>query len=189
MPSPALNPTTTNEPEVHSSEAPALGFTAVNGESRNLSITRVDGPSRKALSDQDYRDSTEVDTEISHSPVQYHCHGWRADSHSSYPPRRDSLETRKRKRSDSICTNVPREVQGHQPNDDRTGSPRRRMTNMDSAIDLSSPDKASQVPPTFPAIERRAAEPAPIGPYSRYDAISRDFSDAADEVQTTLACT
>lgn len=146
------------------------GFTAVNGDNYSSGSFRLDGSAKQYM--QPY--VGDGGNARRHGPVNsnFHTHGWRPDDRSnqeaySYAQPRELSPPRKRKRS-SISVNVDNaeENRGLTASADGGGSPKRRATsNLDSAIDLTSPVTNMQSVPT--PLERRQHDPPPIGPYVR----------------------
>ena len=114
-------------------------FTAVNGDSQgNPPVRPVDAIKSASTNNESTNDTIAVATQLS-------LHGWRPNTDSML----DVSTNNKRKRSPSPNRNHNNHRQG-ETNDDGRESPKRRQTSafVDSAVDLTSPDKESQ-PPTF----------------------------------------
>ena len=146
---------------------PSSGFTAVNGESQRTTSFRP----------EEVRQSiTSPDNDSAHKAgpgaPPFHAHGWRPDERSSAERRTDSQRqetatSNKRKRSDPTDAEGEDDAQQHAGSGEGRQSPRRRITTtLDSAVDLSSPEKTTQGSICSP-MDRQPREPAPIGPYAR----------------------
>jgi hypothetical protein len=125
------------------------GFTAVNGDSQNVTSFRpadiVRSPDdTEAIHVADKRQhlhSERPPTEPDHA---------RQDHHFSYPPQSQAIDVRKRKRSDSAGGDSPQHINTNQPVVD-SNEAKRRMTNIDSAVDLTSPEQSNHAQPAFPS--------------------------------------
>ncbi|EMC97736.1 hypothetical protein BAUCODRAFT_122162 [Baudoinia panamericana UAMH 10762] len=145
----------------------SAGFTAVNGYRHKAPPTSRSDPSAQDARPSDQTTSAEppIDTpsatqeteplKLGYSndgtpALKVLAHGWRSDLRTSFPPQDSTAtEAEKRKRSDSTLADDSRGSRHSQSNGDGPSSPKRRMTNIDSAIDLTSPDQQTQVPRAF----------------------------------------
>jgi len=157
MTAPPLNGSSPQRLAMGRTEPPASSFTAVNGEVR-----------RSSPSHSDIRNGKPAPTapDDATSPVQFHSHGWRSESQPSQGTHRDNVDRKKRKRTNSLTVEPGQTSQPEQGDRNGPDSPKRRMTNMDSAIDVSSPDQ-SEPPPVTQLLDRRPRSPLRIGGYHR----------------------
>ena len=145
----------------------STGFTAVNGDNHANAPSRP-GPSAE---ERTSRPDHEADRQPTPSQPQFHSHGWRPidpTASEKTPPTQPIQETgsTKRKRSVSIDTRGDRnrEMRSADPDGKRPG--KRQMTsNLDSAIDLTSPATHDQ--PQATDMEHQLPESATSDFYSR----------------------
>lgn len=163
----SLNGLSTHGQSMGRTDPSSSGFTAVNGDRQSSASFRPDDSGKGSA--EGHKEGAPDNVS---SPVQYHSHGWRADERTSYTHQHEPRESKKRKRSGSAGAEPERDARSNQQYDNATEPPNRRTTNLDSAIDVSSPANATPAPYALPS-ERRAPEPAPARSYSRYVTGSR----------------
>jgi len=153
------------------SEPTPTGFTAVNGDKQRSSSFHSREPSRQPTAQRENHAIESTPTIPVPAAAHFHSHGWRADSRtmSEHPvdsPLDEPTNAKKRKRSDLEGAEAEGDVRSGHAYGSGAESPKRRMTNMDSAIDLSSPDRSTAARGASPP-EGRPAEPITISAYSR----------------------
>lgn len=142
-----------------SNDRSSSGFTAVNGDGQRHSSFRPDDSINVHAMPEAHPGSAEH----SISPMQFHTHGWRDRVTEST----ENTEPAKRKRDDEHAkSRSERQSRPEQPYDIATGSPKRRLMTLDSAVDLTSPEDTFHGS-TGPSNERRLQEVVHVGPYSR----------------------
>ena len=162
---PSLEGLRTHGLPMTSADPPSSGFTAVNSDRQTATSFRASEIGKRPANNKDHAQVSHSENVL--SAVNFHPHGWRADSHASYTPQLESPESKKRKRSNSSETELGRDDHSDRPTTYAVGSPVRRAMQIDSAIDLSSPAGNTQASVTF-LTERQAHDRLPLGVYSRY---------------------
>ena len=149
------------------SDPPSTGFTAVNGDSQRSTSFRPD--------DAIGLPTTSNDNNYIYGSITMasgiNSHGWRPDERSAPEKRaeisRDDRSTsHKRKRPHPKVVDPGDDFHRSESHGDGRSSPKRRvMPLLDSAIDLTSPERTDERGVFFPMEHR--PEPAPLGPYVR----------------------
>ncbi|KAK6388132.1 hypothetical protein LTR65_008140 [Meristemomyces frigidus] len=154
------------------SDAPSSGFTAVNGDRQTNVSFRPDETKKDNGTDHDH--AAQLPPGKDPSSVQYHSHGWsldgtgkyrQADGYTTHRRSPESTESRKRKRSYPAVAENGKPTQSIETHDNIAESPKRRATNMDSAVDVSSPVKTRQASPAAQS-EKLPAVPPSVRAYS-----------------------
>ena len=127
------------------------GFTAVNGDGQKNSSRRSEDSSKNSTTLQEKSALLPKSSDSGPTFSQVSPHGWRANGRNlseiaADSPFDDDNESRKRKRSGSKGLERESDTRPDQPRSAGAQSPKRRMTNIDSAIDLTSPQKPSATP-------------------------------------------
>lgn len=155
-------------------DASSLGFTAVNGPGQTRVSSRPEESMRTVDNGHDH--ARQLSPNDDPSRAQYHSHGWgigktlettSANGHTSYRRSPEPSESRKRKRTSLTAATDDRPTQSIESFHDDVDSRKRRATIMDSAVDMRSPTRTSQVSPVVQT-ERRSLGELPIGAGSRY---------------------
>lgn len=126
-------------------DVPSSGFTAVNGEiPRSVSFRPHDG---SLATNGHHRTHSGPDSASVTSAAHSH-HGWRPNERHEGPSDRDRIQQelagpQKRKRADSSSTGPRDDAKEDQPHAPGDGSPKRRMTTLNSSC-MPDPTRTSQ---------------------------------------------
>lgn len=140
----------------------ASGFTAVNGTGQRSTSFRPEGPVTAAITLSEGHPVRTPTTQ-----PQFNSHNWRPDDRSHFTKQSQQDHTplltsgkRKREEEETNSVNTDATFTGENP-------PAKRLTiTLDSAVDLTSPDKLNQ-PATASPMDLRPSSPSPSSTYHR----------------------